>query len=175
MSRVRLRPLGQALVWLLFAALVGGFTRWPAFSQIPEDHGALTLSLAHLTERIGPCVQRTPEELQELAPNMRVPEECPRERVPALIELTLDDRTLLARTVRPAGLFRGGRVYLIESWSLPAGDYRLRLRLRDSPRETGFDIEQRFELRLERGASAVLEIGDGEAQLINSANGGSPT
>lgn len=170
-----LRWVGQAVAWLVFAALVGVFAHWPVFSQIPEDYGELTLSLAHLTERVGPCIQRTPEELAELPPNMRIPEECPRERVPAVIEVTVDDRTLLARSVRPAGLFSGGRVYLVESWPLPAGTYTLQLRLRDSPREQGFDKEQQFELRLSRGASAVLDVGDGEARLINPSASETPT
>lgn len=170
-----LRLIGRGLAWLVFAALVGVLAHWPVFSQIPEDHGELTLSLAHLTERVGPCIQRTPEELEALPPNMRIPEECPRERVPAVIEVTVDDRTLLSRSVRPAGLFRGGRSYLVEAWALPAGNYSLRLRLRDSPREEGFDKEQQFDLQLTRGASAVLEVGDGEARLINPSAGESPT
>ncbi len=161
------RLLGQGLAWLAFAALVGVFTQWPWFSQLPPDHGEFKLSLAHLTERVGPCTTLSPEELQNLPPNMRMPEQCPRERVPAVIELTVDDQTLLHRAVRPAGLFSGGRVYLVESWMLPAGSYRLHLRLRDSPREEGFDKEQVLDLHLARGASVLLEVGDGEARLIN--------
>jgi hypothetical protein len=165
----RLPPMqlvGQGTAWLLFAAAVGVFAQWPSYSTIAPGHGELKLSMAHLTERLEPCVQLSAEELAALPPNMRAPERCPRERAPAVVELVADGAPLLQTAVRPVGLARGGRVYLQDRWALPAGEYELELRLRDTPREQGFDKVQRFSLALAAGESALLELGDGEARLV---------
>lgn len=158
--------VGQATAWLLFVALLGVFAQWPRHSALPQGHGELKLSMAYLTQRMEPCVQLTAEELAALPPNMRNPERCTRERTPAVIELLVDGELLLATAVRPVGLARGGRSYLQARWGLPAGDYELELRLRDTPRAEGFDLVQRFRLSLAAGESVLLNMGDGEARLI---------
>jgi hypothetical protein len=122
--------------------------------------------MAHLTERVEPCVQLSPEEIAALPPNMRAPEQCARARVHAVVQLLVDGEPLLDTTVRPVGLARGGRAYLQANWGLPAGDYILELRLRDTPRDEGFDTVQHFPLSLAAGESVLLNVGDGAARLI---------
>jgi hypothetical protein len=160
------RIAGQAVAWGLFAAFTGVFAQWPVYSPLSEGHGELKLSMAHLTERLEPCVQLTPEEIMELPPNMRVAERCPRARANAVVQLLLDDEPLLDASVRPVGLARGGRAYLQKHWGLPAGEYALELRMRDTPRDEGFDKVQYFRLSLAAGESVLLNVGDGEARLI---------
>lgn len=165
----RLRPLrlaGQAVAWTLFVTVTGVFAQWPAYAPIPPGQGELKLSLAHLTERLEPCVQLTPEEIQARPPNMRVTEDCPRARAEAVVQLRADDTPLLDAAVRPVGLARGGRTYLQAHWALPAGDYTLEFRLRDTPRTEGFDYMQRLQLSLAAGESVLLEVGDGAVRLI---------
>jgi hypothetical protein len=160
------RLVGQAAAGALFAATAGLLSQWPQYSPLPEDHGELKLSMAHLTERLEACKQLSPEELAALPPNMRIPEKCPRRRTDAVIELAFNGQMLLSESVRPVGLARGGRTYLQARWGLPAGEYELELRLRDTPRESGFDHVQRFRLELAAGESALLDVGDGEAKLL---------
>lgn len=167
MTRPSLPQLaGQGAAWLLFMGLVGTFAQWPAYSRIEPGRGELKLSMAHLTERLEPCERLTAEELAVLPPNMRAPERCPRERAPAVVELLANGVPLLQTAVRPVGLARGGRSYLQGRWDLPAGEHQLELRLRDTPREQGFDKVQRFSLTLAAGESALLELGDGDARLV---------
>ena len=163
------RPMqlaGQAAAWTLFVAVTGVFAQWPVYSPLAEGHGELKLSMAHLTERLEPCVQLTQEQLRALPPNMRVAEQCPRARAHAVVQLLVDDAPLLDTAVRPVGLARGGRAYLQGHWGLPAGDYALELRLRDTPRDEGFDQVQHFQLSLAAGESVLLNVGDGDARLI---------
>lgn len=164
-----LRVALQAVAWLALAALVGVFAQGPAFAPVPAGHGELKFSLAHLTDRLEPCRQLTEEERQALPPTRRVREICERQRVPALIELRLDEQLLLRDSVRPVGLHSDGRAYLLKRWQLPAGTYTLDLALRDSPREDGFDYVDRFRLQLRPGDSALLELGDGDARLRQPA------
>jgi hypothetical protein len=77
----------------------------------------------------------------------------------------VDGHGLVRKQVLPAGLHRDGRVYLYRSWHLPAGEYTLRVRLRDSAREDGFDHDQFLTLSLVPGASVLLHIGDGQPTL----------
>jgi hypothetical protein len=157
---------GQVACWTLFMAITGVFAQWPSYSPLPAGHGELKLSMAHLTERLEPCVELSYEELMALPPNMRVPERCPRARAHAVIQVLADGEPLLDTAVRPVGLARGGRSYLQANWGLPAGRYALELRLRDTPREEGFDKVQHFELELAAGESVLLSVGDGDARLI---------
>jgi hypothetical protein len=157
---------GQVLAWALLATITGVFAQWPAYAPLPAGHGELKLSMAHLTERLEPCVQLSPEELLALPPNMRVAERCERARAHAVVQLFIDDEPLLDAAVRPVGLARGGRTYLQAHWPLPAGNYALELRLRDTPRDEGFDKVQHFQLRLGVSESVLLDVGDGEARLV---------
>lgn len=157
---------GQVTAWTLFATVTVVFAQWPVYSPLAEGRGELKLSVAHLTERLEPCVELSPEELQALPPNMRTPEQCPRARADAVVQLLVDDEPLLDTAVRPVGLARGGRTYLQAHWGLPAGSYALELRLRDTPRAEGFDNVQHFQLSLAAGESVLLEVGDGHARLV---------
>ncbi len=159
------RVLGQALFWAAVLLPVGLFAQWPRHAPVAEGLGQLTLSLAHLTQRLSPCRQLSEAERADLPPNMRAFEVCERERAPARIELRLDGRALLAEDVAPAGLHRDGRAYLHRVWALPAGRHALELRLRDTPRGEGFDRVERFALQLDPGVAALLRVGDGDAHL----------
>lgn len=160
-----LRGLAQLAFWAVCAALVVGFAHWPRYQPLPDGHGELKLSMAHLTQRLKPCRQLSAEERAQLPPNMRAMQTCERERSPARIELLLDDAPLFQGEISPAGLHRDGRSYLHRTWALPAGHYRLLVRLRDTPREEGYDLLQPFELDLRQGASALLRVADGGASL----------
>ncbi len=164
-----LRLVGQLILWALFLVPVGLFAHWPAWRPVPEGHGELKLSLAHRTARAGECRTLSEAERADLPPNMRAYEVCERGRVPALVEVLLGDRVLLREEVKPVGLHGDGRVYLFRAWPLPAGEYDLYINLRDTPRSEGFDKQQRFRLDLKPGFSALLKVGDGEAQLGDTA------
>lgn len=156
------------VVFLGVAAAVGVLSQWPGFHPLPPGHGELTLSMAHLTARLEPCRSLTEEERAALPPNMRVLEVCARPRVPAVIEVTVNDERLLAAAVRPAGLHRDGRAYLVRSWALPAGIHRVTLNLRDTPREEGFDERYDLVVDLAENASIVMEVGDGGVRMLNA-------
>lgn len=159
------RIIGQALFWAAAMLLVVAMAHRPTVRPLPPGNAELKLSMAHLTQRLSPCRQLSEEERAQLPPNMRAFEVCERERAPAVLEILLDGAPLFAETVRPAGSHSDGRAYLHRTWPLPAGDYILELRLRDTPRLEGFDQQARFSLTLEPGVSALLSVGDGEPRL----------
>lgn len=162
-----IRLLGQGVTWAALALLIAAFAQGPAFSPVPDGHGELKLSIARLSDRLEPCRQLTEEERQKLPPTRRAIEVCERERSPIWVRLNVDGETLTEQTIKPAGWHRDGRSYRLKFFTLPAGQYKLELALRDSPREDGYDMHKILELMLEPGDSALLEIGDGDVMLRN--------
>lgn len=134
-----LQICGQIAVYAAFAALIGYFSDSPRHAYFPGDAAAVTLSFAHGAKRKGECRRLSREELQNLAPNMRKPISCPRERLPVVVELELDGRDLYRATLPPTGLSGDGPSRVYERFVVPTGRHTLVARLRDSKRTSGYD------------------------------------
>lgn len=150
--------LGQAAVYALIAGVIGVLSNTPAYRGFPEDDAELVLSFSHVGARKGDCRRRSPEELAELAPNMRRAEVCPRERVPVTVRLALDDTVLIERALPPGGLAGDGPARVYERFAVPAGVHRLAASLRDTDRETGFDHAAEQTVTLAAGARFVVDF-----------------
>ena len=139
MSLKPFRFLLQALNYAVFMALVWYFASYPAIRIIEDDEAVLTIAFAHAGQLREPCRRLSQEELNQLAPNMRKLEDCPRERSPVTIEAELDGELVFRDTLKPPGLFDDGGVDIYYSTRIPAGDHRLQLRMNDSVRIEGFN------------------------------------
>lgn len=155
----------QLLAWAGFAALIHAFAQGPAFAPYRDGEALIKFSLAHLSQRIVPCRKLTDAERQALPPTRRAFEVCERGRSPTLVRLRLDGEILVEKLIEPAGLRDDGRSYYLDYFPVPAGEYRLELALRDSPREQGYDLEREFRLVLAGGEAALLEVSDDDAVL----------
>jgi len=150
------RIAAQALAHGLFVALVGYLAVAPAYTYLGEGQALLRLSFNHAGQPVRECHRLTPEELAALPPNMRRPLDCPRERVPLLVELELDGKLLYRETLPPAGLAGDGNASAYARFPVPAGRHRLVARLRDSPREQGFDYQRAADIELAPGDNFVV-------------------
>lgn len=146
----------QALAYTAFTLLLGYFSFWPRYEYAPADMAVLKVSLSHATERAKPCVQLSPAQIAELAPNMRRPELCERERLPLHLELDVDGRILLRREAAPSGLWEDGPASVYERLQLPPGPYRIAVRLRDSARSEGWDYTFSEDIVLQAGRYAAI-------------------
>jgi hypothetical protein len=156
-----LRPLplaAQAVSYALFALLLGYFSVNPAYTYIDPDSAVIKLSFNHAGARAGECRQLTPEEIAELAPNMRRPVDCPRKRVPLLVELEMDGVPLYRASVSPSGFADDGPATVYERFVVPPGRHELTARLRDSRRTEGFDYEARAEVELAAQQNFVVDF-----------------
>jgi hypothetical protein len=79
------------------------------------------------------------QELNELAPNMRKIDDCPRERSSVTIDARLDGKPFYAVVLPPPGLFGDGGVDVFYSTKIAAGKHRLELKMNDSVRVDGFN------------------------------------
>ncbi|MEE8364691.1 MAG: hypothetical protein V3R76_02810 [Gammaproteobacteria bacterium] len=134
-----IRYLLQAINYSVFMGLIGYFASAPSIRILAEDEAMITIAFAHAGEIRGPCRILSTEELAKLPPNMRKPEECPRERSPVTIETFLDGQPLYSESLSPMGLFGDGGVDVYYSRKIPAGDHLLTLKMNDNVRIKGFN------------------------------------
>ncbi len=155
----------QALLYALFALVLGVFSHWPAYRHLQPGEALLKLSLVHAGQHVAPCKRLSQEELAKLPPNMRNPLQCPRERVPVVVEVDLDGRTVVRERVPPSGLSRDGASAIYRRLVVSAGEHRIAVRLKDSPGSGGFDHRHEATVTLKPAQVLVIDF-DPEHQGI---------
>ncbi|MBF0093399.1 MAG: hypothetical protein HQL33_07020 [Alphaproteobacteria bacterium] len=139
-QNLTVRVVGLSVTLAAFAAVVGVFSSWPVYEAFPHGLALIKVSLAVDGVRTAACRERTPEELAKLSPNMRTKTVCQRERAPVVVELVLDGRPALSQVAAPAGLSRDGASNVYQRFPVPAGTHKIALRMRNTPREAGYDF-----------------------------------
>jgi hypothetical protein len=124
--------LGQAALYGAFALAIGYFSTSPAYTHLAPDQAVVKLSFSHGAQRVGECRDRSDEELADMPPNMRVRQDCPRERAPVIVELEMDGVGLHRQVLSPSGLSRDGPASIYRRFVVPAGTRRLSARLSDN-------------------------------------------
>lgn len=157
MTRVR-QAVALFVLLLLITGGVAALSSQPRTRVLPEGSAVFTITFTHGADRVTECRRLTPEELAKLPPNMRRPTECPRERLPVVLELDLNGAPLLHASLPPTGLSGDGPSQLYRRFVLPAGDYTIAARLRDTRRATGFDHETTREVHLAAGQNLVVDF-----------------
>ena len=156
-SRV-FRAIAQIALYAVFGAVVATFAVAPSYERVTPDRAVIKLSFSHAGERREPCRTLSPEELAALAANMRSGVDCPRERVPVVVELDIDGERVYHASLAPSGLAGDGPSSVYERFEVPAGHHRIRVRLRDTVRESGFDHEGTADVRLAAHQSFVIDF-----------------
>lgn len=152
------RLFGQAVAYGLFMAFLAAFSATPSYTYLEADQAVIKLSFSHAAKRIGVCRRLTREEIAALPPNMRRTEDCPRERLPLLVELEIDGDLATRRFLAPAGLHRDGASAVYQRFPVSAGRHRIVARLRDTARIDGFDYERSVEVDLAPGRNFVIDF-----------------
>ncbi len=153
-----LRLFGQALLYAAFAAFIGVFATWPAYSMLEPGHGLLRLSFSHPGKIGAACRQRSAEEMAKLPPHLRTAEDCQRGRSPVSVRIVLDGRTLLERSVAPAGLSHDGASSAYWRTPLPVGEHRLQVAFRDDQREGAPVYEKDTTLQVAEGQIVLIDF-----------------
>ncbi len=150
--------LGQALLYGLFALIIGYFSSSPSYRHLPPDQALIKLSFSHEGKLVSECRRRTAEELAKLAPNMRTPMDCPRERSPVTVEIELDGTLVYRRVAKPSGLSKDGASTVYHRLAVPSGEHRIEIRLNDDARTTGFNHLRREVVTLKPGKVLVIDF-----------------
>lgn len=152
-----LRWILQTFNYGVFMALIWYFATSPSINLIGDDQSVITIAFAHAGQLREPCRRLSQEELNQLAPNMRKLEDCPRERSPVVVEASLDGEVVYRESLDPPGFFGDGGVDVYYSAKIPAGEHRLALKMSDSIRVEGFNHV--FERSIAIEPAQVLLIG----------------
>ena len=152
-----MRIVAQLALYLPLMALIGTFSTWPPFTEVPPGEALLRLSFIHAAALKHECHTRSAAELAKLPPNMRAPLDCPRERAPIRIELALDGKVLLERELAPAGLRRDGAATAYFRLAVPAGRHHIAVRMQDRA-EGGFNHQREASLELAPGSALVIDF-----------------
>ena len=150
--------MSKAFSWVLQFAAYAGFAivvAWlatnPSYQYADPANATVKVSLSHAADRIEPCVELTPEQVAELAMNMRQTEVCERERLPLTLELDVDGERVLEIVASPSGLWNDGPASIYERFDLEPGTYTMTARLRDTARTDGWDYTSTEDVTLEAG------------------------
>ena len=150
------RLFGQVAAYGVFIVLVGLLSVWPKYQLLAESEAIVSLSFSHAAKRIGECRRLTQEELNSLPPNMRKPDDCPRERHPIRVDLSLDGEVAYAVEARPTGLWSDGKGSVYHRVAVTAGQHEIFIGMNDSGTEGDYDYS------LQR----IVTIGPGQNLVI---------
>jgi hypothetical protein len=89
---------------------------------------------------------------------MRRPLDCPRERLPVVVELVADGKVLLQAALPPSGLSGDGPSQVYHRFLVEAGPHEITARLRDSDRTEGYDYERSATLELRPAQNFVIDF-----------------
>lgn len=148
----------QLPAYAAFIAVVGYFSVLPAYQHVDPDLALVKLAFSHAAERLEPCRTLSPAELAELAPNMRQPQQCGRERLPVFVELEIDGDLVYRARETPTGVWKDGASTIYQKFLVPAGTHDMVVRLRDKRDTTGFDYEQSATVELAPGQNFVISF-----------------
>lgn len=160
------RIAGQIVAYTLFFAMIGYFSASPAYVRLAPDQAVIKLSFSHAGQPIGPCRERSDEELEKLAPNMRERFVCPRERYAVRVELMLDGKLIYRETLQPSGINRDSVSSAYKRFTVKAGRHLLKVQLGDGSPDKGytFTFEQVVELR--PGQVVVIDFDQGTNNFV---------
>jgi hypothetical protein len=134
---------GQIIFYGVVAALIAYFSTSPTYRTFADNDALIKLSFAHGGKRKGECRRLSREELQKLAPNMRKPVSCPRERLPVFVKLEIDGAVRLENSYAPTGLSGDGPSNVYAKFNVTSGRHSLVVRMRDSKKAEGYDYSLR--------------------------------
>lgn len=160
MAEKILRGVAQIVVYGLFAAFIGYFSAAPLYRHLGPDQGLLRLSVRHAGHIVADCRKRSAEELAKLSPQLRVAQDCPRERSPVHVRVELDGTVLYDESFAPAGLRRDGTSSGYRRQAIPAGDHLLRVQVNDDVRVDGFTYDSHRELKVRPGDIVLIDLGE---------------
>jgi ferredoxin/coenzyme F420-reducing hydrogenase delta subunit len=156
----------QAIAYGVFAVLVGLFSIWPRYRLIGDDEAMISLTFSHAGQRVEPCRRLSQDELMKLPPNMRKPNECPRERHPVVVTFSVDGEVLYSESKSPSGIWNDGVSTVYKRMPVKAGEHDLFIGMHESGPGEDFDFQRRELMTLEAGQHVVVEFDITQQQFI---------
>jgi ferredoxin len=162
-TRIRQRLIQAAALVVcygLLALATGWLSNSPTYVQLRPGQAMIALSFSHAGQRVSECHLLSQEELNKLAPNMRAPMNCPRERHPVQLEFRVDGQLVYQDTLAPSGLWDDGESSVYKRLVVKSGNRQLFIGMRDSGTSEGFDFRREAYVDLAEHQSLLVEFDD---------------
>ncbi len=160
-----MKVVGQLVAYAAFIILLGALSSWPELRLMGDDEAYVSISFSHAAERVGECRRLSQEELMALPPNMRKPDDCPRERHPLRVVLLMDEQTLYQATLPPTGIWADGKSTVYQRIRVAAGVHNFSIYINDSGKPGSFDFENSATISLLPGQNLVIYFDANKQQL----------
>jgi len=155
-----------AFVYIAFAVIVGYLSVWPRFQLIDDGKAMISLSFSHAGQRIRECRKLTQEELNKLPPNMRKPDDCPRERLPIRVVFSANGETLYEAIRMPTGLWKDGSSNIYKRLTVESGNQHLFIGMNETGESPDFDFTLEQDVELAPGKHLVVEFDDIQQSFV---------
>ena len=162
-----LRYTLQLFYLTLFMGFVWYFSINPPYHQLDEGQAVITLSFIHATKIREPCRKLTQEELNKLAPNMRLQLDCPRERSPLALKVYLDGALITQATVEPPGFHSDQVVNFFRRVKVQAGEHKLRIWMNDDINVSGSTHQYEQVVTLKPEQQLLIDFDAGSGSFIS--------
>lgn len=156
----------EMLAYLAFAAVVGLFSAWPRYALIEDDRAMISMVFSHAGQRMGECRTLTQDELNKLPPNMRKPNDCPRERYPVSVELDSGGALLFSDTLPPSGIWADGKSSVYKRIEIDAGLHELRVTMIDGDGVAGHDYILQQSVNILPGQNLVIRFNEERQSFV---------
>lgn len=151
-----MKTIGQLVAYAAFFVVVAILSIRPELRLMADDEAIVAISFSHAAKRVGECRRLSQAELMALPPNMRRPDDCPRERHPLRIVLIMDGQTLYQATLPPTGIWADGKSTVYRRIRVAAGVHDFSIYMNDSGRPESFDFEDSSTISLLPGQNLVF-------------------
>jgi hypothetical protein len=165
-GRTICRWAGRSAVFIAFTATVVALAGWPGYRHLAADQALVKISLRHTGARLGECRTLSAAELEGLAPNMRAPKQCPRERSPLELEMDLNGHRVVDVTLEAQGLHADGRAVFYRRLQVPAGTVAVAVRMKDDVRQSSFSYHDTHQTHLEPGDALIVDFDDATGSFV---------
>ena len=157
--------LGQGLCFGLFIVFIGYFSNSPVYHRGDANQAMIKLSLRHSGKILGECRERSKDEMAKLPENMRISKICPRERSPLLLDMLIDDELIYSKALPPRGLHKDGISSIYFRKSVPSGNIKLKVRMKDHIDMAAFPYQLETPVTLKPGQVLVIDFDSKEKQF----------
>lgn len=160
MNKVR-RIIGQVIAYTFFMGFIGYFSSAPDWNHSRADEAMVKVSIRHPGKIVGECRNLSEAEMDKLPPNMKVIQECPRERSPVTVLIDMNGEIVFESTAKPSGLQKDGVSTFYGRFNVPAGEHQIKAVLRDDANAMESSYESIDRVDLSPRQVLVIDFKDG--------------
>ncbi len=160
-----MKLFAEISLYAAFVLFIAVLSAWPPYHPVADDRAIISLVFSHAGQRIGECRTLSQEELNKLPPNMRKPDDCPRERHPVRIEFRTGAAMLYSETLPPSGIWADGKSSIYRRIEVQTGIHELFIAMNDSGDSDDFDYSTSAAINLLPGQNLVIQFDDETQQF----------